>query len=368
MATVQRYVNTASTPGGDGTTNETTGATRAYASLSEWEANVSGAATDDFIVDCCGTAADTTPVDVNFATDITTGSILIRGNRSDPAGFYNGTEVISANHYRLSGTLSTDGYMLRTLEPRTTIDGIQVQATRSSSSGSGAFRLIKGEAAGEFTARNNRCLGLNNGANIGGGIGSSLLFSGQTATFENNLVVSTITGIDRRVTNGQAGTITVLHNTVYGTNTGSGNGINIDRGTGAGSVTVNIKGNASANNAGSDIANLGSQGTATLEDNATEDTTGDIQSIIATDAWTSPGLTASSVFTVKNTSSALYSAVSPTLLTEDLTEFTRDGANHDVGALEFQGGGGGGLAAGAESFYLPGGLQPQTNPLTISKW
>lgn len=31
-------------------------------------------------------------------------------------------------------------------------------------------------------------------------------------------------------------------------------------------------------------------------------------------------------------------------------------------------GGGGGLPAGAESAYLPGGMQPQTSPLTISKW
>jgi hypothetical protein len=32
-----RYVNVASTSGGDGTTNATAGANRAYASLSEWE-------------------------------------------------------------------------------------------------------------------------------------------------------------------------------------------------------------------------------------------------------------------------------------------------------------------------------------------
>ena len=38
MATVTRFVNTASTAGGDGTTNNTTGATRAYASIAEWEA------------------------------------------------------------------------------------------------------------------------------------------------------------------------------------------------------------------------------------------------------------------------------------------------------------------------------------------
>lgn len=38
MAEVISYVNTASTPGGDGTTSATSGANRAYASLSEWEA------------------------------------------------------------------------------------------------------------------------------------------------------------------------------------------------------------------------------------------------------------------------------------------------------------------------------------------
>ncbi len=38
MAKVTRFVNPASSPGGDGTTDATTGANRAYASLSEWEA------------------------------------------------------------------------------------------------------------------------------------------------------------------------------------------------------------------------------------------------------------------------------------------------------------------------------------------
>lgn len=38
MATITRYINPASTAGGDGTTNATAGANRAYASASEWEA------------------------------------------------------------------------------------------------------------------------------------------------------------------------------------------------------------------------------------------------------------------------------------------------------------------------------------------
>lgn len=39
MAEILRYINTDSSPGGDGTTNLTTGTTRAYASLNEYEAN-----------------------------------------------------------------------------------------------------------------------------------------------------------------------------------------------------------------------------------------------------------------------------------------------------------------------------------------
>jgi hypothetical protein len=81
VATVQRYVDTASSAGGNGTTTSTTGgdANRAYATLSEWEANQASTGTDDYIVDCAasGGAADTTFVNVNFAT-ITSGSILIQ--------------------------------------------------------------------------------------------------------------------------------------------------------------------------------------------------------------------------------------------------------------------------------------------------
>lgn len=339
MATIQRFVNTASTPGGDGTTNNTAGATRAYASLSEWAANVASSATDDFIVDCCGTAADTATADVDFVTNITTGSVLIRGNRSDAAGFYNGTLTISSSHYRLSGTLNAESFMLRIAEANTTVDGIQVQASRSSASQAASFRLISMVALGEMTTRNCRVLGLNSGANIGCGIGStSTLGSSSTWTIENNLVVSTIVGISRVVSQNFSPTINIQHNTVYGTNADSGIGISTNRGSsGGGSPVVNIKGNAIANNAASDITSSGTVGTVNSADNATEDSTGEVISLSPSTAWTSPGVGASSVFTVRSTGSALFAGVSPTLLSEDITEFTRDGSSHDIGAFEFQG-------------------------------
>lgn len=62
MAVVTRYVNTDSTPGGDGTTNATSGVNRAYASRSEWEAaEQTDLVTDgdSHVVECNGSANDT---------------------------------------------------------------------------------------------------------------------------------------------------------------------------------------------------------------------------------------------------------------------------------------------------------------------
>lgn len=60
MAT--RYVNTASSPGGDGTTNATSGANRAYASLAEFEATLTGTLSEAWTSHCSGATADTTAV------------------------------------------------------------------------------------------------------------------------------------------------------------------------------------------------------------------------------------------------------------------------------------------------------------------
>jgi hypothetical protein len=79
---------------------------------------------------------------------------------------------------------------------------------------------------------------------------------------------------------------------------------------------------------------VGTGGTLNTEDNATDDTTGDIQNIVAADAWTSPDTSTSGDFTVKGTSSALYSVVNPTLVTTDITDKVRSGTNHDAGAFE----------------------------------
>jgi uncharacterized repeat protein (TIGR01451 family) len=63
---VTRYVNTDSTPGGNGTTPATTGANRAYASLSEWEdAEDDNALTEPHIVYCIGGTDSTAKVKID---------------------------------------------------------------------------------------------------------------------------------------------------------------------------------------------------------------------------------------------------------------------------------------------------------------
>lgn len=103
MAEILRYVNTAST-GGDGTTNNESGGTAAFASLSAWEAATQTdlvSAGDSARVLCgtgSGTAADTGPVTVAGWTTSATSTITIEANTGDEA-----TSVWSTSKYRISG-------------------------------------------------------------------------------------------------------------------------------------------------------------------------------------------------------------------------------------------------------------------------
>jgi hypothetical protein len=333
MATVQRYVNTAST-GGDGTTNGTSGASAAYASLASWETNSGGSATDDYVVDCCGTSADTTAVTVDFAVNITTGSVTIRGNTGDGAGKYNGTSVISTSHYRL---VPASGNCLDLRENKVTVDGIQIEAA-----GGAFFNGIQlaniPSSGGNFTIQNNRIRAASATDN-GIGCGGSAASWGTTCTIRNNLIVGFNTNQIEVVMGAFfAPTVNIYQNTCYGD--GSAVGIKMYQPSN-GAMTVNCKGNAIGNSGASNCFSTSLSGTATInyDDNATEDaqgTTGEIAIGTLSNAWTSPGTTQGSVFTVKNTSSSLYNAVNPTLVTTDITGFTRDGTNHDVGAFEYQ--------------------------------
>lgn len=119
-----RYVNTASTAGGDGTTNATTGANRAYATLQEAETALQAVLTEDMEILCSGATADARTTFDGW----TPGSfrIYVKGNTGDSAGAHAG--VYDTNKYRLtaaSGTLPT----LEVIEDNVTLSRIQIVTT-----------------------------------------------------------------------------------------------------------------------------------------------------------------------------------------------------------------------------------------------
>jgi len=125
MALITRYVNTASTAGGDGTTNLTTGSTRAYASISEAEAAEQKdfvTATDSLLLLCDKAGGnDTTAVDLVGSTTNATYNIEVRAaSNSRHAG------VIGAG-YKIHTTGATTSLFVR--QAGTVIDGIEVENT-----------------------------------------------------------------------------------------------------------------------------------------------------------------------------------------------------------------------------------------------
>lgn len=123
-----RYVNTDSTPGGDGTTNNTTGGTRAYASLSSSlvaeKIAQSNLTTNDEILEirCSGTTTpDTASVEILSWTTSPRNYILITTSSSTQKA----TSPWSTSRYRLS---VNSGRNITSYES-VTIDGLQLENT-----------------------------------------------------------------------------------------------------------------------------------------------------------------------------------------------------------------------------------------------
>lgn len=103
MATIVRYVNRGSTAGGDGTTNNTSGATRAFATMSAAEAALpASTGTDIYQIrfSLGGGTADTTAVTFGGVTTSSTAYVEVLPNTSGDhhAGVY------SSSYYRLEPT------------------------------------------------------------------------------------------------------------------------------------------------------------------------------------------------------------------------------------------------------------------------
>jgi len=340
MADTQRYVNTASS-GGDGTTNNTSGASAAFASLSAWESASQGTigAGNRHIVDCSGnTNADTTEVTIAGWT-FSTGQLIIQGHRTSGDGYYSGNAVQSSSHYRLVTNGTGHSLSITDGSSDVIIDGIQVENQTAT-----GFRCcIRPLQGGASTIIIRKCR-IRNGGSTRTGIGhpNTNPNGGQTITVENCLVVSNLVGIEIRPAPHTNNTTTLQNNTIYGctstgilyTATGSGNTNN-----------VNIRNNAISNITTTDISYSDTSTTVNLSrlNNYTDDATSpDVSIVSAASAWTSPGTTTSSDFSIKDTSSALYNnGTSTGTPDDDINGLARPQATtDDVGAWEFAAAGG----------------------------
>lgn len=130
-----RFVNTASTPGGDGTTNGTAGANRAFASLAEALDSLPATLTDAYTITCSGATADTTTVNQahwDFDTSATNFLTIVGDNTT---GKYN------PNAYHIEVTNQHGIYNSQASHVR--IQKVQVQVTANTSTGDNynCFRL-----------------------------------------------------------------------------------------------------------------------------------------------------------------------------------------------------------------------------------
>lgn len=124
-----RYVNTASSPGGTGETSDTTGASRAYSSLSEWNTNEAADITASNPPDYPGTHT----VNLAGTSADTTGNFSISGWTTDASNFItisgdNDTGAYSTSHWRLeytAGGTYQEGFIIN--EPYTVMEDLQVQ-------------------------------------------------------------------------------------------------------------------------------------------------------------------------------------------------------------------------------------------------
>lgn len=255
-----RYVNTASTAGGDGTTSGISGANRAYASMSEAldaEAANLVAANVVLRIKCMGSAADTTAVALETATGYTTSPInriVVETDSSLSNSAHNGTAGSGFTHEVANGT--SRGFDIKN-DIDITLDGITFNKG-ASSTGRVAVRTQNNVNGQKVTIKN--CIFYSDDANL---TGIQLADGEAEHTIYNNLFYDCATGIEVVKT----GTNEIANNTIIdcitgiATNTGSTLTNNLIEG-----ATTSISGTSA-----SETTNLESPGTVTFANAAGDD-------------------------------------------------------------------------------------------------
>jgi len=142
---VTRYVNTGSTAGGNGTTNDTSGANRAFATLNEAFTYLGtiGDLSDDYTIYCEGATADTTPVS-SWNFESSTGKRLLvtcaEGKR------HNGKW--DSSKYRLE--ITNDDCFYNQYANFVTLEYIQAKVTATDGDEHNIFRLATANNVGDY--------------------------------------------------------------------------------------------------------------------------------------------------------------------------------------------------------------------------
>lgn len=198
-----RYVNTASTAGGNGTTNATTGANRAYASQPELEAAEQITLTDNWTIECCGAAADTAVTYDGWTMG--SFSITVRGNPSDANGKHAG--VYSTSKYRVEANSGTAA-AITPIEENMIIRDLIARNLNTGGTGIGRLAVV----GNDLQILNNIIYGA--GAS-GGGVGIGLQDTGNLrAKAKNNIVYNWDYGIYCRQDAASTGDSLLINNTV----------------------------------------------------------------------------------------------------------------------------------------------------------
>ncbi len=184
MALITRYVNPDSTAGGDGTTNATTGANRAYVSLSAWDAaQQQDLDTGNNIAECIcetGGSADTTSVDLDGWTTSATDYIDIKTSSG-----HRHAGVWSTAKYRLHVTQDFQ-QAFNVNEDFVRVTGLQIKTQGAPSSCEQAVSVNNTAVAASSSIIFDACLVQATGAHAANGIG--FLCGSGTTTIRNCII------------------------------------------------------------------------------------------------------------------------------------------------------------------------------------
>lgn len=232
MADVVRYINAASSSGGDGTTNSTSGANRAYSGIAEAIAAASStkSSSDRWLVYVQGTAAETLSGSITISTSLNTTSAnpllfidtsptavwsttkyrLNASTIADPIQFTGGAAVIGFVGIQMESSRPLASF-LRYIDifggtPTVLVDRVLARATGSVASPATGCGFVAGRSNSAWTARitNTICYGFESLIN------TPVYSATATASVANNTALTHVVGVG--LANLDTGTTVNVHN------------------------------------------------------------------------------------------------------------------------------------------------------------